>query len=35
MMKFDGLVKSHHPGENRGPDILKVLENPGFRLSPE
>jgi len=22
MMKFDALVKSRHPGENRGPDIL-------------
>ena len=24
-MNFDGLVKSRHPGENRGPDIFNYL----------
>jgi hypothetical protein len=33
--KNDALVKSRRPDENRGPDILKVHEKTGFRLSPE
>jgi len=34
-IKFDGLAKSRHPGENRGPEKPERLENTGFRLSPE
>ena len=34
-ISFDGLVKSRHPGERRGPDALQLLEKTGFRLSPE
>jgi len=32
---FDGPLRSRHPGENRGPDILQVFEESGFRLPPE
>jgi hypothetical protein len=28
-------VISRHPGENRGPGGIKVIDNPGFRLLPE
>jgi hypothetical protein len=31
-LKIDGFVKSRHPGESRGPE---VLEKTGFRLSLE
>jgi len=31
-IKLDGLVKSRHPGENRGPDGLQLHEKTGFRL---
>jgi hypothetical protein len=34
-VKLDELVKSRHPGENRGPEVLQVLKKTGFRLSPE
>ena len=34
-VNLDEVVKSRHPGENRGPGILQVLEEPGFRLPPE
>jgi hypothetical protein len=30
--EIDGLVKSRHPVEKRGPGVLHF---PGFRLSPE
>jgi hypothetical protein len=33
--KFDEFVKSRHSGENRSPDDPQLLENTGFRLSPE
>jgi hypothetical protein len=31
----DEFVKSRHSGENRSPDGPQLLENTGFRLSPE
>ena len=34
-VKIDELVKSRHPGENRGPEVLQVPKKTGFRLSPE
>jgi hypothetical protein len=34
-VKYDGLVKSRHSGENRSPDDLQLFEKTGFRLSPE
>jgi predicted RNA binding protein YcfA (HicA-like mRNA interferase family) len=33
--KYDGFVISGHPGENRVPRIVEVLENTGFMFSPE
>ncbi len=32
LVKIDGLVKSRHPVEKRGPGFLKLLGNTGFRL---
>jgi hypothetical protein len=32
---YDEFVKSRHSGENRSPDGPQLLENTGFRLSPE
>jgi hypothetical protein len=32
---LDEFVKSRHSGENRSPDGPQLLENTGFRLSPE
>jgi hypothetical protein len=32
---LDEFVKSRHSGENRSPDDPQLLENTGFRLSPE
>jgi hypothetical protein len=31
----EGFLGSRHPGENRGPEIMQMPEEPGFRLSPE
>jgi hypothetical protein len=35
LVNVDAFVKSRHPGENRGPEILQVPKKTGFRLSPE
>jgi hypothetical protein len=34
-LNYDEFVKSRHSGENRSPDDPQLLENTGFRLSPE
>jgi hypothetical protein len=31
----DRFITGRHPDENRGPGILRVLKEPGFRLPPE
>jgi hypothetical protein len=31
-VKIDGSIKSRHPDENRGPEVLQVVEDTGFRL---
>jgi hypothetical protein len=35
LINVDEFVKSRHSGENRSPDGTQLLENTGFRLSPE
>jgi hypothetical protein len=34
MLNIAGFVKSRHPGENRGPVIIEVINKTGYRLSP-